>query len=33
MERVKKLQKTPLGVKKIANRGLFDTFFALIGAF
>jgi hypothetical protein len=33
VERVKKLQKTPLCVKKFANSGLFDSFFALIGAF
>ena len=33
MERVKKLLKTPLIVKKLANSRLFDSFFALIGAF
>ena len=33
MEGVKKLQKTPLSVKKNANSGILDAFFALIGAF
>jgi hypothetical protein len=33
MERVKKLQKTLLGVKKLANSELLDAFIALISAF
>jgi hypothetical protein len=33
MERIKKLQKTPLGIKKLAHSELLDAFFALIGVF